>query len=113
VCFVCLVGSLEDELRLRLRLSSVPGHARPSSGGAFALRLVVIGQDFGLGWGARHILSTTSGEGDRLRHQAVAMGVANTSNSPVSFAAHGYGEGLERYSNYAPTTALSQWQLRQ
>jgi hypothetical protein len=54
VRFVCLVGSSEDELWLRLWLSSVPGHARPSSGGAFALRLVVIGQDFGLGWGARH-----------------------------------------------------------
>jgi hypothetical protein len=51
---VCLVGSSEDELRLRLRLSSVPGHARPSSGGVFALRLVVIGRDVGLGWGAHH-----------------------------------------------------------
>jgi hypothetical protein len=53
VCPVCLVGSSEDELRLRLRLSSVPGHARPSSGRAFALLLDVIGRDFGLGWGAR------------------------------------------------------------
>ncbi len=53
VCSVCLVGSSEDELRLRLWLSSVPGHARPSSGGAFALRLDIIGRDFGLGWGAR------------------------------------------------------------
>jgi hypothetical protein len=60
VCFVCLVGPPEDGLRLRLRLSSVPGHARPSSGGAFALRLVFIGQDFGLGWGARF---------QRLQHQ--------------------------------------------
>jgi hypothetical protein len=46
---VCLVGSSEDKLRLRLRLSSVPGHARPSTGGAFALRLVVIGRDVSFG----------------------------------------------------------------
>jgi hypothetical protein len=51
VCSVCLVGSSEDQLRLRLQLSSVPGHARPS-GGAFAPRLDIIGRDFGLGWGA-------------------------------------------------------------
>jgi hypothetical protein len=29
------------------------------------------------------------------------MGVAKTRNSPVSFAAPGYGEGPVRYSNYA------------
>ncbi len=56
MCYVCLVGSSEDELRLRLRLSSVPGHARPSSGGAFALRLVVFGQGFGLGLGASYFI---------------------------------------------------------
>jgi hypothetical protein len=54
VCSVCLVGSSEDELRLQIRLSSVPSHAYPSAGGAVALRLVVIGWDVGLGWGARH-----------------------------------------------------------
>ena len=41
------------------------------------------------------------------------MGVANNTNRFVSFAAPGYGEGPERYSNYAPTTASSQWRLRQ
>jgi hypothetical protein len=49
VCLVCTVGSSEDGLRLRLRLSLVPGRTRPLSGGAFALRLEVIGRDFGLG----------------------------------------------------------------
>jgi hypothetical protein len=29
VFYVCLVGSSEDELRLRLRLSLVPGQTRP------------------------------------------------------------------------------------
>jgi hypothetical protein len=53
VCSVCLVGSSEDGLRLQLWLSLVPGRTRPSSGGAFALRLDVIGRDFGLGWGVR------------------------------------------------------------
>jgi hypothetical protein len=53
MCSVCLVGSSGDELRLRLRLPSVPGHARPLTGGAYALRLVVLGRDAGLGWGAR------------------------------------------------------------
>jgi hypothetical protein len=43
-----------DELRLRLRLSLVPGRTRPSPGGAFALRLAIIGRDVGFGWGARH-----------------------------------------------------------
>ncbi len=57
--------------------------------------------------------STTSGEGDRLRCQVVAMGVANIITRPVSRAAPGYGEGPERYSHYAPTTASSQWRLRQ
>ncbi len=37
MCFVCLVGSSEDGLRLRLRLSSVPGHARPAVPSPFAL----------------------------------------------------------------------------
>jgi hypothetical protein len=46
---VCLVGSSEDGLRLRLRLSSVPGRARPSSGGAFALRPAVICRVVGFG----------------------------------------------------------------
>ncbi len=104
MCSVCLVGSSEDELWLRLWLSSVPGHARPSSGGAFTLRLDVIGQDSGLGWGARQ---------HRPQHQVIAMGVANISTRPISLAAPGYGEGQERYSNYAPTLALSQWWLRQ
>jgi hypothetical protein len=45
MCSVCLVGSSEDELRLRLRLPSVPGRARSLTGGAYALRLVVLGQD--------------------------------------------------------------------
>jgi hypothetical protein len=60
VCSVCLVGSSEDGLRLRLWLSLVPGRTRPLSGGAFALRLEVIGRDFGLGLGARQ---------HRLQHQ--------------------------------------------
>jgi hypothetical protein len=57
--------------------------------------------------------SITSGKGDRLHRQVVAMGVANISTRLVSRAAPGYGEGLERYSHYAPTTASSQWRLRQ
>jgi hypothetical protein len=51
--------------------------------------------------------STTSGEG-RPGHQVVGTGVAYISTRPASFAAPGYGEGPERYSNYAPTTASSQ-----
>jgi hypothetical protein len=46
---VCVVGSSEDRLRLRLRLSSVPGRARPSPGGAFALRPAVICRVIGFG----------------------------------------------------------------
>jgi hypothetical protein len=45
MCSVCLVGSSEDELRLRLWLPSVPGRARPLTGGAYALRLVVLSRD--------------------------------------------------------------------
>jgi hypothetical protein len=56
--------------------------------------------------------STTSGEG-RLSHQVVVIGGANISTSLASFAAPGYGEGPERYSHYAPTSASSQWRLRQ
>jgi hypothetical protein len=47
VCYVCLVGSSEDELRL----SSVPGLTCPLSGGAFAPRLVIIGRYIGFRWG--------------------------------------------------------------
>jgi hypothetical protein len=47
-----LVGPPEDALRLRLRLSSVPGRTRPSFNGAYAPRLVIIGRDVGLGGGA-------------------------------------------------------------
>ncbi len=39
-----LVGPPEDALRLRLRLSSVPGRTRPSFGVAYAPRLVIIGR---------------------------------------------------------------------
>ncbi len=45
----CVLATGEDGLRLRLRLSLVPGRTHPLSGGAFALRLEVIGRDFGLG----------------------------------------------------------------
>jgi hypothetical protein len=48
-----LVGPPEDELWLRLRLSSVPGLTRPSFAVAYAPRLAIIGQVFGLGGGAR------------------------------------------------------------
>jgi hypothetical protein len=50
VCYVCLVGSSEDGLQLRQRLSSVPGRTRPSSGGAFAPCLIAVGWDCGFGW---------------------------------------------------------------
>ncbi len=79
-------------------------------GGAFALRLDVVGPDFGLGWGVRQHHPQ---QGRRPCHQVVAMGVANIITRPVSFAVPGYGEGPERHSNYAPTTASSQWRLRQ
>jgi hypothetical protein len=72
VSYVCLVGSSGDGLRLRLRL--VPGRTRPSSGGAFALRLIAIGRDCGFEWGRSSSSSTTGG--GRLRHQVVATGVA-------------------------------------
>jgi hypothetical protein len=44
----------EDALRLWLRLSSFPGRTRPSSNGAYAPRLIIIGRDIGLVGGARH-----------------------------------------------------------
>ncbi len=50
MCYVCLVGSSEDGLRLRQWLSSVPGRTRPSSGGAFAPCLIAAGRDFSCGW---------------------------------------------------------------
>ncbi len=73
MCSVCLVGSSEDGLRLRLRLSLVPGRTPPSPGEAFALRPALLSA-IGL-VGALVTSSTTSGEG-RLCHQVVAMGVA-------------------------------------
>jgi hypothetical protein len=45
MCSVCQVGSSKGELRLRLLLPSVPSRARPLTGGAYALRLVVLGRD--------------------------------------------------------------------
>ncbi len=71
---VCLVGSSEDGLRLRLRPSSVPSRAPPSPGGAFALRLIFACRHR-LPMGRSSSSSTTAGEG-RLRHQVVAVGVA-------------------------------------
>ncbi len=86
MCSVCLVGSSEDELRLRLRLSLVPGHARPLSGGAFALRLeVTVGTS--ASDGALVNIVHNIRRGGRLHHQVVAMGVANISTRPVSLAA--------------------------
>jgi hypothetical protein len=50
VRYVCLVGSSEDGLRLRQRLSSVPGRTRPSAGGAFAPCFIAVGPGCGFGW---------------------------------------------------------------
>jgi hypothetical protein len=91
VCSVCLVGSSEDELRLRLQLSLVLGHARPSTGGAFALRLVVFGRDFGLRWGARHHRPQHQERWGSLRYQVVTMGVAKISTRPVNLLRQGMG----------------------
>ncbi len=111
MCYVCLVGSSEDELRLRLWLSLVPGCTRPSSGGAFAPHLVIIGRDVGLRWGRSSTLSTTSG-GGRLRHQVVAMGVAQQQNQICLICCAWVWGGLQRYSIFTPTTASSRWRLR-
>ncbi len=58
----CMPGWIfrRRELRLRLRLPSVPGHACPLTGGAYALRLVVFGRDAGPLMGRRQ---------HRLQHQ--------------------------------------------
>ncbi len=77
MCSVYLVGSSEDGLQLRLRLPSVPGRALPLTGGAYALRLAVLGRDAGLGWSARIIVhnirkglsSPPSGRHGRSIHQ--------------------------------------------
>jgi hypothetical protein len=84
-------------------------------GGAFALRLGVVGRDLALDGAFVNIVHNIRREESSLPpcHQVVAMGVANIITRPVSFAAPGYGEGPERHSNYAPTTASSQWRLRQ
>ncbi len=102
MCSVCLVGSSEDELRL----PSVPGRARPSPAVPTPCS---VSSSVGT-WPQMErssSSSTTSGEG-HLRHQVISTGVAEFNTRPASFAAPGYGEGPERYSNYAPTTASSQ-----
>ena len=86
-----LVGPPEDELRLRLRLSSVPGRARPSFAVAYAPRLVIIGRVFGLGGGARQHRPQHQ-EGVVIhRHQVVAQGVALQHKQICLVAAPGYG----------------------
>ena len=97
-----MVGSSEDGLRLRLRLSLVPGRTRLSSAEPSPLALAASAGTSALE-GASSTSSTTSRRGRRPRHQVVAaMGVANNTNRFVSFAAPGYGESPVRYSNYAP-----------
>ncbi len=98
-----ILGSSEDELRLRLRLPSVPGHARPlpavptPCAVSYSVRT----------WPQMERSSSSSTKG-RPRRQVIGTGVADISTRPASFAAPGYGGGPERYSNYAPTTASSQ-----
>ncbi len=91
VCCVCLVGSSEDGLRLQLRLrlrlwlrlSLVPGRTHPCAW----RRSPVIAVD---GWlrlvvGRPPSSSITSGEGDCLHHQVLAMGCSLTSLTDLYF----------------------------
>jgi hypothetical protein len=94
-------GSLRSPAKLILRLAEPSPFVLSSSVGTLPSD------------GALVIIVQNIRRGGRLRHQVVAMGVANTSTRPVSLAAPGYGEGPEHYSNYVPTMASSQWQLRQ
>jgi hypothetical protein len=82
VCSVCLVGSSENDLWLRLRLSSVP---------MLILRLAepspfILSSSVGTppSDGVLVIIVQNIRRGGRLCHQVVAMGVANTSTRPVS-----------------------------
>ncbi len=107
---VCLVGSSGDGLRLRLRLSLVLGRTRPSWAEPSPLALASSVGTSALG---EAFINIVHKQGRRPCHQVVAMGVANIITRLVSLAAPGYGEGPVRYSDYAPTTAASQWRLRQ
>ncbi len=104
--YVCLVGSSDDGLRLRQRLSSVPGRTRPSSGGAFAPCLIAIGRDCGFGWG---------------RSSSPSVGGGSSSPSVVSTGTvldlpHllrlGMGRAQSGIAFFTPTTVSSRWQLR-
>ncbi len=92
--YVCLVGFSEDGLRLRQRLSSVPGRTRPSAGGAFAPCLIAVGPGCGFGW--RRSLSRPQ---QRVSSSPSVVATGSVLDLPQL---PGYGEGPERYSVFTP-----------
>ncbi len=101
MCYVCLVGSSEEDgLRLRQRLSSVPGRTRPSAGGAFAPCLIAVGPGCGFGW--RRSPSRPLQEGVVF----AISGRHGLSTRLASVATPGYRESPERYSVFHPNNGF-------
>ena len=106
MCYVCVVGSSDDGLRLRQRPSSVPGRTRPSSDGAFAPCLIAVGRTAAADGGARHF----------VQQEGVVLAISGRHGHIIrlaSYATPGYGESPEQYSVFfTPTTVSSRWRLR-
>ncbi len=105
---VCLVGSSEDGLRLRQRLSSVPGCTRPSSGRAFAPCLIAISRDCGFGWGALVIFVH-----NRRGSSSPSVVATGTVLDLLHLLRLGMGRAQGVLAFFTPTMVSSQWRLRQ
>jgi hypothetical protein len=101
-----MVGSSEDGLRLRLRLSLVPGRTRPTSGGAFAPCLGAVGRDFGCGWRRSSFVRYRRGSSSP---SVVAVG--SVIDLPHLLRL-GMGRAQSEIAFFTPTTVSSRWRLR-
>jgi hypothetical protein len=101
-----MVGSSEDGLRLRQRLSSVPGRTRPSSGRAFAPCLIAIGQDCGFGWGR------SSSSSNRRGSSSPSVVATCTVLDLLHMLRLGMGRAQSDIAFFTPTTVSSPWRLR-
>ncbi len=104
--YICLVGSSEDGLRLRQRLSSVPGRTRPSSGEAFAPCLIAVGRDCGFGW------RRSSSSSNRRGSSSPSVVATGTLLDLLHMLCLGMGRAHSDIAFFTPTTDSSRWRLR-
>ena len=105
-----LVGPPEDELRPRLRLSSVPGRTRPSFAVAYAPRLVIIGRSSAwVGAPANIVHNIKRGSSSPPSGRP---GRSFTTETDLPLCCAWVWGGLERIAFFTPTTASSRWRLR-